>query len=351
MDSSQNDCINTLNIAIQEFGAEGDSIYPPIIEPPAPLAPPAPPTQPELPPMPAPLFSFLPPKPAQPIFPGFQYSNLNIPAPVNPVFTQAPMKQPFQNPNKLPFQGLRVDEPIPKKPLTTVVEVSNTCLKSTSFRTYVIKTLNSLVSQLPDNTWFGSVKRYFGFTSKMNNLASKQLQKYTYVKQQLKGKINKLNDYLSVIDISTQTNKQDSCICYEILKYLDENKRKISAKDLILFLDTFVNTIVENKNQSDNLLSAMEGISVRYLKHFLFKYSTDLSQDSLERLNDIRGLSGELPISGEELVKSQLPKRFDDLAEGISFAGRHSRKSKGKHTSKRRPVGRTNSSSRKVRMK
>ena len=282
------DCIPTLNRAIQEFGGEGDSkVFPSLPLPPTPPPPPPPPR-----------------------------TTLSLPS------------------------GRRATEPPPVGSASQTAEpsseakviVSKTCLESKRFQKYVLKILSSLISQLPDNTFWTALKRFFGFTRKLTKAASKKLMRYTEEKKNLKIKVKDMKEIIQTINISPPTQK-DACIIYEVLKYLESNKRKIQIQNLIRFLDAFCEVIFRSSSYDSNkILPNTAFTSVKSLEDVLSRQPNDLSVEKLNKLNEILQLYNKPEINPNV---SLAPDKFDALAEGMRTLAGHTRRNKRKRTSKR----------------
>jgi hypothetical protein len=217
----------------------------------------------------------------------------------------------------------------------TIVEVSKTCLDGKKFRTYVLRILQSLVSQLPDNTLLSVVKRFFGFTRQLSAAASRQLQSYTEFKNNLKGQLSQVRDGLRNISTLRNESKKYACTSYEVLKYIEGNKRKITAKNLIRFLNALFTVILQELSDPNTMLQKMEEICVKYLRDILSRQK-ELSPTSLDTLNEILKLSGQPEITLDTIERIGLEElnQFDLLAEGMRSLARRSRKKKGRRTSK-----------------
>jgi hypothetical protein len=286
MDQSklQQNCINALNLAIQEYGGDGDLKFPPQEE----MQPPS-----------------VSPSPVTPSGPS-----------INEKLTEPP-PPPKSNVSK-----------------TKTLNVSKTCLDTTKFQQYVLKTLSALLAQLPDNTFFGSIKRFFGFTRKLTKEVSQQLQQFTLIKKNLKKQLKQAKTASEKIEIESPENKKYACTTYEILKYMNTNKRKITSKNLIRFLNAFLEGMNDESKDSNQVLSTMEKTSLKYLQDILYRQKDELSTDSLKRLNEIRQKLRKPPIRAKEIERDE-KDQFHELAEGMRSLARRTRRKKGKHKSKR----------------
>jgi hypothetical protein len=316
----QEDCINTLNRAIQEFGGEGDSKFP------------LKPEQPQ-------------PQPQPQEFP-LNFQVPNTPGLFNPLGQRGNLQPPPSVGVPSSSESLEDSSKIVKPP-KVIVNVSNTCLETKKFRAYVLKILNSLVNQLPDITLFSRVKRFLGFTTQLSEQASQELEKYTTFKVYLKNQVTEVKEKaLPQIQIKTKKNKKNACTTYEVLKYMEENKRKITSKNMMRILYAFMTAIIDSSSKDPkNILETMEDISVKYLQDLLSRQ--ELPTNTFQKLNDIRALSKKDAIKEEPIGPPERRTAFDALAEGMRALARRTRRKKGRVNSRRRSRKRGTSRGRK----